>query len=156
MAKTTKIQGRRPRTGLDPAVRVSMSFADSEPVTQQHFRDECDINLMMKRYQRTGILPGDPGRALVGSYGDFSEVPEYREALEIIRRAESQFQALPAMVRDRFKNDPAQLLAFVQDKGNREEAIKLGLIEAPPEKAEPSTAKPAGGAGGDTPPKAGA
>jgi len=35
--------------------------------------------------------------------------------------------ALPSDVRKRFSNDPAELIDFLADKKNDEEAIKLGL-----------------------------
>ena len=47
--------------------------------------------------------------------------------------------ALPAHLRARFENDPAQLIDFLGDENNRSEAEKLGLLEVP--KAE-STVTP--------------
>ena len=37
--------------------RVSLSFPDDSPYTKQEFRDECDINTLMSRYQNTGEYP---------------------------------------------------------------------------------------------------
>lgn len=52
----------------------------------------------------------------------------------MVENAKIQFDLLPAAVRDKFQNDPAQLFDFVMDAGNRDEAIKLGLIAKPDEK----------------------
>jgi len=38
------------------------------------------------------------------------------------------FRELPAEIRNRFRNDPEELLRFTENPQNRDEAIKLGLI----------------------------
>lgn len=109
--------------------------------TQAQFKDECDINRIMKRYKNTGI---PPAARRGGVYGDFSNVGDYREALEKIQEAEEDFASLPSEVRSRFKNDPGRLIAFVSDPKNADEAVKLGLV-APKvaEKTEKDVAAPA-------------
>ena len=54
-----------------PAPSLSVEFDES--MTQQHFRDECDINSIIRRYQKTGFLvdPLTPGTA-EPMYGDFA------------------------------------------------------------------------------------
>lgn len=99
--------------------------------TRQEFKNECDVNVLMKKYQRTGILPGDP-RAM--RYGDFSALPDFMTAMNTVARANEAFAALPAQVRKRFGNDPAEYVAFVSDPANIAEVRKLGL--AAPEKAQ--------------------
>jgi len=39
--------------------------------------------------------------------------------------------SLPSKIRDRFGNDPSQLLSFLADSSNKDEAISLGLVSAP-------------------------
>jgi phage internal scaffolding protein len=46
--------------------------------------------------------------------------------------AQYQFDQLPALIRDRFHNDPQEMLAFLNDPNNYDEAIKLGLVNPPP------------------------
>jgi len=38
---------------------------------------------------------------------------------------------LPADLRARFDNDPAQLIQFLENSDNKDEAIKLGLVNKP-------------------------
>jgi hypothetical protein len=45
-----------------------------------------------------------------------------------VRAAEEAFMAMPASVRSRFHNDAGELVNFVSDGRNREEAVKLGLV----------------------------
>lgn len=111
-------------TGVDFTGKVSL--------TKQSFKDDSDINNITKRYERTGALPDmikeNP------KYGDFSSVPTFQEALEIVSLAEEQFNALDAHIRIRFQNDPAQFLAFATDKRNMSEMVKMGLaVEVQPE-----------------------
>lgn len=103
--------------------------------TKQEFKDECDINMLMKRYKATGLFPQYPDATprYVSNIG----MPDFQEALEIVRVAESEFAALNSELRKRFDNDPAKFLAFVNDSANADELVKLGLREAPKPPAEP-------------------
>lgn len=109
----------RPRIVFDPKKDKSL--------TNQADMEAADINKIMARYEKTGVLV-DP---LVGerkpTYGDFTHVKSYHETLGAIRRAEQAFNLLPAGVRNRFYNDPQQLIDFLEDPENDEEAVKLGL-----------------------------
>lgn len=92
--------------------------------TKQEFAEEADINRLMERYTLTGEIPV----GITGTYGDFSDAPDFMQAQEIVLRAQQQFAALPAKVRARFENDPAQFLAFVHDEANYGELRELGLL----------------------------
>jgi len=93
--------------------------------TQQSFVKECDINTIMAKYLTTGQLPQGVG---IGTYGDFSEAPDYTAAQLLIKRAGDQFAALPSNVRARFNHDPAAMLDFVMKPENLDEAHDLGLL----------------------------
>lgn len=95
---------------------------------QQHFKDDCDINVLVERFTRTGQMP--QRNAEDYSFGDFSAI-DYQSALDTVMVAREQFDTLPAKVRERFSNNPAQLLYFLENESNREEAIRLGLIAQP-------------------------
>lgn len=99
-------------------------------MAQQHFKDECDVNNILRKYETTGLLThvanGTP------SYGDFSSVLEFMDAQNILIAAQDAFDALPASLRKRFDNDPAVMLSFLEDPNNREEAEQLGLVSKQP------------------------
>lgn len=101
------------------------NFAQSVSRTQQQFQAECDINQIAARLSRGQPVPMARN---VGTYADFASAPDFHEAQELVLRARDQFMSLPAKVRERFGNDPAQLLAFVGDKANYSEAKELGLL----------------------------
>lgn len=100
--------------------------------TKQAFKAECDINNILSKYQKTQLLTHV--NEIKGSYGDFSEVADYQTALNSVIAANESFMGLPASVRQRFGNDPSNLISFISDDSNYEEAHKLGLLDN--EKAE--------------------
>ena len=61
--------------------------------------------------------------------GDFSGIGDYHTALNRVIAAQDEFEALPAQIRARFNNDPAELIEFLEDDKNRPEAETLGLVE---------------------------
>ena len=105
-------------------------LACSDPsLAQQHMRDECDINVIVERFGVTGSLPVSP---VEPTYGDFSGVSSYQDALIKIQQTDADFMALPAKIRERFANDPFELVNFLASEANRNEAIELGLIDGEP------------------------
>lgn len=102
-----------------------VNFAGSVNRTQQQFQAECDIEKVVSRLAAGQPVPQPK---YVGSYGDFASVPDFWAANNLLIRAREQFMSLPAKVRDRFKQDPAEMLAFVADRKNFDEARALGLL----------------------------
>lgn len=98
---------------------------------QQDMRDECDINFIMAKYQKSGLI--EHVNRIDGSYGDFMHASDYQTSLNEVLAARAAFDSLPSSLRYRFQNDPAQFLEFVQNDSNRDEMIQLGLIEVPVE-----------------------
>jgi len=105
-------------------------------MTQQQFKDECDINNILRKHGHDPVAfqaltrPG-------GKYADFSNITEYREMLDTVMSAQDAFSSLPAHLRYRFGNDPSQLLDFVQNPNNYDEGVSLGILNPRP-KAAPS------------------
>ena len=106
---------------------------DPEPsLTVQDQAEACDINSMLERYEKTGVittmqtLPFD---------GDFTRIPDFQTALNAVMSAQAMFDSLPAKVRREFDNDPAKFLDFMDDPANADRIIELGLATSLP--AEP-------------------
>jgi phage internal scaffolding protein len=128
-------------TIFDPPGDEGIKFED-ESLTQQHFAQEADINVIMAYYQRTGILgdPLNPGTD-APMFGDFSNVQDFQKAQNAIIEANRAFMSLPSDVREKFNNDPGKLIEFLSNEDNRDEAIKLGLVKEPPAPAAPIAVK---------------
>lgn len=94
--------------------------------TKQAFKDDCDINKIIARYEKTGMIEnlskGTP------FYGDVSDILSYQDALEVVDKAESLFGSMSAEIRNRFNNNPAEMVSFLADSKNIEEAKKLGMV----------------------------
>lgn len=110
----------------DAASNESGLACEELSLAQQHFKDECDINNILHQFNVTGMLPEAP---LSPRYGDFTGIVDYHSALNAVIAAEDGFMALPAQIRSRFENDPELLINFLDDPNNRDEAIKLGLVD---------------------------
>lgn len=123
------------RKAYDPHKKYVFN-TEGESLTQQHFKDECDVINIIKKHDRNGIIEHvQRGQA---RYGDFSEVADYREALDLVRDAQSEFMTIPSDIRKKFDNDPGKFYEFVSNPDNKEELKKMGFIETPAV-AEPSS-----------------
>lgn len=100
---------------------------------QQQFKDECDINVLIKKF---GIdnLPITKRMPIIG---DFADVMDYQTALNMVLEADEAFMQLPGKVRERFDDSPQKLMEFLENRDNRDEAVKLGLIDPPTPPAPP-------------------
>ncbi|AXH76072.1 MAG: DNA pilot protein [Microviridae sp.] len=132
-------RGAAARDAYGPRYRYC-TFTPGESRTKQSFREESDINNVMARYRKTGILPETRDR--VAQYLDVSEA-DYLEAQLVVAGASSMFHGLPAEVRFRFHNNPSEFLAFMNQPENLDEAVRMGVIERNPNQATPL---PEGGA----------
>lgn len=104
-------------------------FCTDPSLTKQSFKDECDVNMIMKRFKKicsSDFLEKFNG-FVGGRFGDFSEVTDYRSAIDQVRQADAVFGALPAIVRKRFDNNPALFLDFVANPNNSDELVAMGL-----------------------------
>ena len=122
-----------------PRVRRPKQFR-GESKTKQSFKDECDINVIVRRYREQGQIP--PFNLQRPVYADFSNVDDYLTALNRVRSAQAAFAALPSKVRDHVKNDPAELIRLVMDPSRREELVELGLVERGKEPPVPNNSPP--------------
>lgn len=91
---------------------------------QQQFKDDCDINSIMRRFQKTGAI--DHVASYQPQYGMASPV-DLHQAMNIVTRAERMFADLPSSLRRKFNGDPRELYEFVQNPDNEVEAKELGL-----------------------------
>ena len=96
--------------------------------TVQSSKEEADINTIVRNFGVTGKLPQN---VRMPTFEDFSEVGDFREALQAIESAEESFAQMPSNVRARFENNPALFVDFCSDERNRDEARSLGLLVDP-------------------------
>jgi phage internal scaffolding protein len=138
--KTSSVFLRTPYNyDVNEASDASGLACDDPSLAQQHAKDECDINTIVRRFGLTGELPSN---VRAPQYGDFTEAVDYHTALIAVRAADEAFMQLPADIRTRFNNDAGAFVDFCSDDANRAEAEKLGLVLP---KATESNPAPQGG-----------
>jgi len=118
MNKKFKIRSRAPGSE-----RVQLKMY-GKTITKQSFKDDCDINKIMDRFVKTGVL--DHVREHGPEYG-FASSDDFKASMEIIAKAQTMFEELPSKIRTKFENDPAKFLDFVQDEKNTKEMEEMGL-----------------------------
>ena len=111
--------------------RESVSVETTEPsMTVQSFKDSCDINNIMKKYQRTGVI--DHINVYEPQYGDVDGAT-FTEAMQTVANATTMFMDLPGRVREAFDHDPAKFLDYVDQKEpgieHRQMLYDLGLTD---------------------------
>lgn len=145
------------RSAFSPHVHVTFDQSIPDPITgevqtsrtKQSQAEESEINNIMARYEKTGIIEH------VKDYAGYADMPgglDYHTAMQLTIEAQIAFDNLPAKTRKEFDNDPFKFLEFVEDPDNVERMAELGLInpeEAPLEANPPAAAEdpPAAGAG---------
>lgn len=97
-----------------------------ESLTQQHFTEDADLNVIAKRFglNQIPVGPIDPS-----AFRDTTSDPTLAEILQHQIDARNGFMELPLKIRKRFHHSPGELWAFVNDPENAEEAVRLGLLQ---------------------------
>lgn len=115
-----------------------------DDMTQQQFKDECDINVIVANFGITGLAPQ---LTQMPTYGDYTnEITDYQTAQNVIAQANQAFGELPSKIRERFQNDPQKLMEYMAEEGHENELRDLGLL---PPKAKAPEAAPGGQAPAD-------
>lgn len=84
---------------------------DDETLTQQNFKDDADLNVMIRKY---GVLPV---QEVNWNEFDASVIPlDYHQLQNKLIEADQAFMSLPAELRNEVNNDPAQLLALISQR----------------------------------------
>jgi hypothetical protein len=123
----------------------------SDGRTKQAFKDQCDINKILKKAQKSGTISHllkypEP------VYGDFDGV-DLLEAHRLIDKAQTIFDDLPSEIRREFDGDALKFAGFASDPANRGKLAQLLPKIAEPGAYFPNPAQRGGvGAGAATAP----
>lgn len=131
-----------PANGKRPVRRVQL-ICDDPSLTKQAFTKDSNIRTILGKYAKFGIDPSVTRPQAI--FGDFSRT-DFEQQLINVTKIKSEFETLNVKIRERFKNNPAELLEFLADKKNDPEAVELGLKPSsvlPAEKAKQQAEPPA-------------
>lgn len=134
--------------GLNEPLICDRKSKEGASVTQQSFAKDADINNIMSRYAKTGVLvnPLDPDSDRSPMFMDVSGIGDFQQVQDRVQAIGAAFMTLPAAVRARFHNAPAEAIDFIADARNLKESVELGLLprellpkeEGAPAKPEPT------------------
>lgn len=99
---------------------VSGLSCKTPSMTSQEFKDECNINNILKRYSAQARVMGVPLSELLpklGSapYGDFTNLDSYMEMQNKNARLNELFESLPSDVRAKYGNTVAGFLGALNN-----------------------------------------
>lgn len=113
--------------------KPGIDFPIDDPLSRskavQSDMDAADINKIMARYEKTGVIIDPQGIERKPMFGDFTQFQNYHAMLSAVRDADRYFLTLPAPLRNRFDNDVQKFVEFCENPANKAELIKLGLRE---------------------------
>jgi len=117
-------------TAYGPRKECKLSFLDQDgnPLpskTKQCHKKECDINNIIKQYDKRGLITHVNQAAK--QYGDYSEINEYKVNLEMVIKAQQSFDGVPSEIRKQFANDPGLFFEFVTNPENQDQMVEMGL-----------------------------
>jgi phage internal scaffolding protein len=132
MFKPRPIRGAN---GYDTKEASDMACPSADPQfwgpsqTIQSQADDANINILMERFGITGKMPEN---VHIPMYGDFTQITDYKGALEAVRFAHDKFMEIPAQIRNKFDNDPQKYLEYTANPANLAEMRTLGIAKPLP------------------------
>ncbi len=99
--------------------------AGGDAITQQHMKDDCDVNIIVKRHAETGNISHlNPKKPL---YMDCSNITDLQGALHLVEEAEDNFATLPSAVRKACANDPVAFINMLHTEDGTTVLAEAGL-----------------------------
>lgn len=130
------------RNKFSPRVAVIAPEDPDGGLTQQHFKEAVDINNILAKYRKTGIM--EHVKLAKERYGDFTELGEYAVHLDKVAKAQQAFESLPAELRNQFNNSIPGFFEYVMKEENYDQCVKWGIFDPKEPKAgTPAAADPA-------------
>lgn len=120
--------------------RVQIDFTDAPTRTRQAPKAGTQIDAILKRYATQGVSPNDVGvffQQVASMPFGVQPGTDYQEALNGVIRVENYFMSLPSRIREKFGHKAQNMINFIADPANLEEARELGLVSKEPVKPAP-------------------
>jgi len=108
-----------------------------ESITRQSFQKECNINNIMSKYQKTGVI-----QHIARNEQRYADVtaPDFKKAMDMVTETTQLFESLPSTVRKEFNHDPSEFLDAIQNPTeNKEVLTQLGFLNPDPEEGVPGS-----------------
>ena len=115
---------------------------EDESLTQQQFKDECDIDCILRRYDQTGVLVDPLSERRLAQFGDFSNLPSFAEYQNRLAEVSEYFMSLPPDIRSNFANDVGIFIEAIGNPDNESKLVELGILEKAPSEPSGSSVTP--------------
>lgn len=89
------------------------TYNDEPSQTQQHFKDECDVNHIIDKFTSTGELLHVRGAP--GLYADVGSATDYQDLMNNLRAVQGAFEGLPEEIQDEHGSAEAWLHSMLKD-----------------------------------------
>ncbi len=113
------------------APKSPVSDSSKPSLTQQEFKESCDINNILAKFsvqaQALGVDPSQLMPQDQGTYGDFSNLDDFQTAQNKIAFLNDQFSNLPSDVRRKFGDDLNTFIGAISDPTRIDELGELGV-----------------------------
>lgn len=116
--------------------RVSAPKHSGKSLVKQEFANDADINKLLKRFTPEDLAAQSAAAMAAAQFTDCTKISSLHDAFEFTQASMDAFNKLPADLRMRFNNSPADLARFYKNPSNEDEARELGLL--PPKTPAPS------------------
>lgn len=130
----------------------SAAPVEGESLTQQAFKDDSDINILIEKATGgSGYLGTLKCTPRPPKYGDYSQPTDFAEMHQCVSAGIEYFASLSARERAAFGNSPALFFEWINDPKNRQEALEYGFLELD-DYDDSSSQKPSAPESSPTPP----
>lgn len=116
------------KTRFDRNETVGVKFPIPS-LTQQSEKDSTDINFIVKQYCECGVCPSCNVHHPLSEDMLAMSTQTFQEVMQQQAQLTTAFNELPANVRKKFDYNPLKMLEFVENPNNKEECVKLGLLD---------------------------
>lgn len=100
--------------------RATATDTGTESKVQQHLGNEVDINTIVRRFGATREVPVGMGAGVYGDFTGLGDLVDIRDVRSMLERADDAFMRLKPETRERYGNDPSQLIARAQELSEEE------------------------------------
>lgn len=95
----------------------------SDGRTKQAFKDQCDINKILRKWQKTGTISHLAKYQPI--YGDFSDIDDLLTAQARLKQGQAIFDQLPGEIKREFGQSAAAFFKFVNNPANADNLHKV-------------------------------
>lgn len=119
------MDNKKTRSPIPKRKRVQITFTKPS-LTKQSFKNECDINTIVQRFQNTGQIPVQ--NTLDPQYGIAPDL-DLKTALDHVKDLQREFDDLKPQEKQIFDNNPEKYASFLSQYDQAPESFYREIID---------------------------